>query len=168
MTTPRSKRQHLTVLIILLTPFGMAAGVGCVELAALFLGSEFSPDENGDGFPPGNDNGNDNGDPGTGVPVVQLQVSNTSPVVGEEVMFTCVQTAGAMENVTFDFITSETRLVEDGASGTARLIIDQTDVATSISVQCVTTNAFGTSEPSNTQTIIPLEGTTPPAPPSEP
>ena len=142
---------------ICLVIFGLLSG-GCVELGILL----------GDGWPNGSTNGSatdgsdgDDQPPDSngpdGVPVVRLDVSNSNPLAGEELLFECTLVGGDPDGVTFAFQPAGGRLIVDPQSGTALYVVDQSDVGVELVVTCTATNAFGTSEPSNQQVIIPMQ-----------
>ena len=136
---------------ICLVLLGFLSG-GCVELGIL-LRNEWPVDStggsNGDVQPP-DSNGTD------GIPDVRLNVSNPNPLAGEEVLFTCTLVEGDSNGVTFAFQPAGGRLIVEAQSGTASYIVDQSDIGVELIVTCTATNAFGTSEPSNQQIIIPM------------
>ena len=78
---------------------------GCVELGFILqegisggtTGGSGSGEVDGDNSAPGSDAVAD-------VPVVRLGVSNPSPLVGEEVLFTCAVFDGSAASVTFAFM----------------------------------------------------------------
>jgi hypothetical protein len=143
------------VLCVLLLP--VLTG-GCVELgfivqeamAGASTGSPGGGETDGEDSPSG---------PGTTdeVPVVRLSVSNSNPMVNEEVVFTCRVVDGDAAEVTFAFQPADARLSVNSRIGTASYIVDQTDVGVELTVTCTATNAAGRSEPSNRQSIIATE-----------
>lgn len=147
----------LKYLVTSLTLIAFLSG-GCVELGILL----------GDGWPNGSTDGSatdgsdgDDQPPDSngpdGVPVVRLDVSNSNPLAGEELLFECTLVEGNSDGVTFAFQPAGGRLIVDPQSGTALYVVDQSDVGVELVVTCTATNAFGTSEPSNQQVIIPMQ-----------
>lgn len=156
--TPRSNLSSIPVLraavclALLLLPAALA---GCVEICAALDCGFFDNDNGGssnDNGPP-HGNGNDNS---AGNLRVTLSISNTNPVVGEEVVFVCRVTSGdAGDLPRFEFQPARTRLVVDERQGVARFIVDAVDVGVQFTVTCTVTTATGaTSPPSNSASFI--------------
>ena len=105
----------------------------------------------GDGTPP-DGNGTDPGDDGAGL-AVTLRVSNPTPQPNEEVILTCALVNGTGANVTFDFQPEVGRLSVDHDAGTARFIVDESDVGVAITFTCTASDENGPGNPSNSETI---------------
>ena len=88
------------------------------------------------------------------IPVVRLDLSNSSPQVNEEVRLTCSVVGGDAGGVVFDFQPANGRLFINRASGTASFIVEETDVGVEFAFTCTATNETGTSGPSNQRVII--------------
>ena len=142
----RYLRAFLPVLAVL-----MAAG--CIELQQALRPTEPYPP--GDGSPPVEPEPPVNGQTPPEVPAVTLAVSNPAPIVGEEVLLTCRLVEGDSDGATFHFQPPDSRLLVNQEAGTARLIVDQSDIGTEFTFTCTATNEEGTSEPSSAQTFIP-------------
>ena len=127
------------------------AGVapGCVELGPVNGGRPGS----GNGLSPPDDNGAEPPDDEVNLSVT-LRVSNPTPRANEQVTLTCMLTDGRAENVTFNFQPADGRLVVDPAAGTASFIVQESDVGVALIYTCTASDQNGTSEPSNSQTII--------------
>jgi len=115
------------------------------------------------GGPPGADGaaGDDDGagpvdDDGENRPSVTLEVSNPTPQLNEEVVFTCslASASGAGETL-FEFQPENGRLAIDADRGTAVFIVQESDIGVAFTFTCTATNDNGTSEPSNPRIIIP-------------
>ncbi len=127
---------------------------GCIELQAILTGVY---PEAGDGPLPADGGG---GTPSDGTsddrPVVTLTVSNNNPVVNEEVLLRCTLTTGGPAGVSYAFEPAGVLVGVNPASGTAAFIPSAPDVGTEFRFTCIATTDAGTSEPSNTQVLIPL------------
>ncbi len=106
-----------------------------------------SPDD--DGIDP-----NSNGD-SDGIPVVSLRVSNPLPQMNETVTLTCSLDAGSSTALTFDFQPNDGRLDRGRTAGTAEFTPSESDLGAELTYTCTATNAFGTSNRSNTVTVLP-------------
>ena len=141
-------RLALTLLV------GLCFIGGCIELHAILTG--VYPDA-GDGPPPANGDG---GTPSDGTsddrPVVTLTVSNNNPVVNEEVLLRCTLTTGSPAGLSYAFEPAGVLVGVNPVSGTAAFIPSAPDAGTEFRFTCTATTDAGTSEPSNTQVVIPL------------
>ena len=138
--------HRLRVAILLTALLGLAAG--CIGVGV--------PDGQGQGssdgtLPDGGGSGPGNG--GTG-PAVSLRVSNPTPQLNEEVILTCVLVDGSGANVTFDFQSAGGRLLVDHNAGTARFIVQESDVGAALTFTCTASDESGTGNRSNSLTII--------------
>jgi len=106
-----------------------------------------------DGDTPPDGNGSDPGDGGADL-AVTLRVSNPTPQPFEQVTLTCSLVNQVSANVTFDFQPNLGRLVVDHDAGTARFIVDESDVGVAIAFTCTASDENGAGDPSNSQTII--------------
>ena len=139
-------------LLVLLTCFCFVGG--CIELQAILAG--VYPDT-GDGPPPANGDGGTPSDGTSGDrPVVTLTVSNNNPVVNEEVLLRCSLTTGDPAGLRYAFEPAGFLVGVNPVSGTAAFIPSAPDAGTEFRFTCTATTDAGTSEPSNTQVIIPL------------
>ncbi|MFQ5591479.1 MAG: hypothetical protein ACE5HE_09980 [Phycisphaerae bacterium] len=131
---------------------------GCVELLSALTGLEpdgitsdadgGSPSSGGDGSAPG---GNDS----SGVPVVSLRVSNTSPQVNETVTLTCLLDSGTAEGITIEFQANNGRLDRGTSANTAQFTPAESDIGAEFTFTCRGTNVVGTGAPSRAVTVIP-------------
>ncbi len=112
-----------------------------------------------DGTPPPDGNGPDPGGNGANL-AVTLRVSNPNPQPNEEVILTCALVNDSGANVTFDFQPQDGRLSVDHDAGTARFIVDESDVDVAITFTCTASDENGPGNRSNSLTIIvsPLSG----------
>ena len=142
-------RRHLIPVLAAVA----ACSGGCIDLQ---LALQNAIQESTDGSLPPNDDQNEPDGPGdSDIPVVTLSVSNPAPQLNEEVLLMCSLVGGDADAVTFDFQPDYGRLIVDRRRGTATLIIDPTDIGSTLEFTCTATNEAGTSEPSNEQVIIP-------------
>ena len=109
-----------------------------------------------DEMPPSDGNGSDPGDGGTDL-AVTLRVSNRTPRPNESVSLTCSLVSGGRADVTFSFQPQDGRLDVDPVAGTARYIVQESDVGAARTFTCTARDENGTGEPSNPQTIIASE-----------
>lgn len=94
--------------------------------------------------------------PDNGTLIVTLEVSNTSPNVGELVDLTCVVFGAGAQNATRGFDGPVDRLNIDAFSGTATLTPDPSDIGASLPFTCTATLGDGRTFTSNEVTIIPV------------
>jgi hypothetical protein len=127
---------------------------GCIEILSALnaiqpgdTNGTQSPDD--DGIDP---NGNGDSD---GIPVVSLRVSNPFPQMNETVALTCSLDAGNTEGLTFDFQPDDGFLDQGRRAGTAEFTASEPDINVEFTYTCTATNAFGTSNRSNTVTVLP-------------
>jgi len=106
-----------------------------------------------DDAPSSDGNGVDPGDGGTAL-AVTLRVSNRSPRPNQQVTLTCSLVNGDRANVIFSFQPEDGRLVVDSVAGTARFIVQESDVSLALTFTCTASDESGEGEPSNSQTII--------------
>lgn len=132
--------QHWAA-VFLAALLGLAGG--CVGLGVTGPLDGMSPD--GNGVDPGN---------GGTTLAVTLRVSNPTPQPNEEVILTCTLVSGSGANVTFNFHSQDGRLVVDPVAGTARFIVQESDVGVALEFTCTASDENGVGEPSNPQTII--------------
>ncbi len=102
--------------------------------------------------PPSDGNGGDPGD-GGGNLAVTLRVSNPTPRANQLVTLTCTLVSGNRDNVTFNFQPQDGRLIVDPDAGTARFIVQESDVGVARTFTCTASDENGVGEPSNPQTI---------------
>lgn len=133
-------------------------GGGCVELQYWVSGGTIDrPGWNGsDGGGSNNDNGNGNGgnDNSNDDFAVSLSVSNETPEVNEEVIFSCMVSSGSAEGVRFSYDESSTRLTVDTETGRAAFVVSETDLGIEFSVRCAAENAAGETAISDEITVI--------------
>ncbi len=142
-------KRSLTVTALL-----MALGAaGCIELTGMLQSA--MPGSDGGGATSTGPSGSTGGDADPSPPVVMLSVSNTGPLVGEEVELTCSVVAGTTTDLTFDFQPADPRLLVQNRTGVATFIVEEPDVGSELAFTCRATNAAGTSQPSAEVVIIP-------------
>jgi len=125
---------------------------GCIELAYLLNPGPSLPDDGSSGDGDGQDGLPDgNGDDPPPLRVA-LSVSNPTPQVNEQVFLKCAVTAGNAEGVIFSFQPSGGRLFVDQSAGVASFIVNETDVATSLTFTCAARNDLG--ETATSQAVI--------------
>ena len=126
---------------------------GCFDVTGtLFPGLGQLGDGNGlgaDGSQP-----NDTGSGGPR-PVVTLTVRNPTPGLSETVILDCRRVGGSVAGTIFTFQPAGGRLVVDRVSGTARFVVDASDLNTALSFTCAATDENGASDPSNRVTVFP-------------
>lgn len=144
-------RIRLAVLLVAI-PITLS---GCIELQRWLTGVVGDNGGNGGGA---SDNDNmPTPDPGNGETLaVDLRASNTSPVVGEEVVFTCSLRAGDGAGIEFDFQPRIPRLVVDESRGRATFIVSPSDVGVELGLRCSATNAGAESATSAEVVVIPV------------
>lgn len=108
---------------------------------------------NGDGGG-GNNGGGSNGDGDPMPATVRLVASNSTPGVGEEVLLTCVVMPAPDAGTDYSFEPAD-RLDIDERGGTARFIVDVTDVGVSLTFRCAATDNSGETVRSPAVTVIP-------------
>ncbi len=111
---------------------------------------------NGNANSNANENVNNNDGGGDSLDV-QLSVSNQTPGLFEQVLFTCSLTGQPPEgDVLFNFFPDEEgRLDANGFSGTAVFIVQEEDLGRTFSYQCEATTDTDAGPASNTVTISP-------------
>lgn len=142
-------RCRLTIAALLVT----LVASGCIELAGALQVA--IPGSDGGGATSTEGVGSTGGDGNSSSLIVMLSVSNSSPLVGEEVELTCSLVAGSTTDLTFDFQPADPRLVLNNRTGVATLIIEQPDVGSEFAFTCTATNLAGPSPPSAEVVIIP-------------
>jgi hypothetical protein len=105
-----------------------------------------------DGTQPSDGNGFDPGDGGVDL-AVTLRVSNPSPRPNQLVTLTCSLVSGGRANVTFNFQPQDGRLAVDHDAGTARFIVQESDVGVARIFTCTASDENGVGEPSDPQAI---------------
>jgi hypothetical protein len=75
--------------------------------------------------------------------------------MNETVTLTCSLDAGSPAGLTFDFQPNNLRLEEDRTAGTAEFTPSESDLGSELTATCTATNDFGTSNRSNSVTVIP-------------
>jgi hypothetical protein len=133
-----------------LLSFGMS--MGCVEICAAWNCGYF---DNGDGA----GGGNGNLPPGNGGEDslrVALSLSNTNPIVGEEVVLLCRVVSGETDDMLrFSFQPTPGRLIVDSRQGIGRFIVDEMDVSVQFSFTCMGSIEGASSAISNRVSFIP-------------
>lgn len=86
---------------------------------------------------------------------VQLEVSNPTPQVDEQVSIQCVASGTFTQPLSYAFDSSTDRLQTDPSAGTASLIIAQSDRGSAISISCTATDADGQQATSSVVRITP-------------
>lgn len=109
----------------------------------------------GSGSGGGGSGGNGSGGGGSPTPLtVELVVSNPTPGLGEEVVLTCVLTPRGDAELMYSFQPSD-RLMIDSRRGTARFIVEVTDLGVSLSFRCTAFDGGAVDVRSSSVTVIP-------------
>ncbi len=101
--------------------------------------------------PPGD---GDNGD-GPVTFAVSIQVSNPTPQLSEEVTLRCTTVGTVMEPLTFDFQSRDVALQVDSTNGTARFLVNESDLGLTIDVTCSASDGTGQPAASRRVTVAP-------------
>lgn len=104
---------------------------------------------------PGGDTGNGDGTPTPPEFTVQLEVSNPTPQVDEEVSIQCLASGTFTQPLTYAFDSSTDRLQTNPNAGTASVIVSQPDQGSTISISCSATDAEGHQATSSVVHITP-------------
>lgn len=147
----KSHRLRRSVGMSLALAAGAVGAPGCLEVIDILRGVAPQPTPGGSG----SGGGGLPGDGGNAAPVVQLSASNPAPRPNEEVLLTCRLTQGDATNATFSFQGGANRLAIDARRGTARFLVDASDIGVAFTFTCSATTPEGTSDRSNEQVIIP-------------
>jgi len=86
---------------------------------------------------------------------VQLEVSNPTPQVDEQVSFQCVASGTFTRPLSYAFDSNTDRLQTNPSAGTASLIIAQSDQGSTILISCTATDADGQEATSSAVRITP-------------
>ncbi len=136
-------------------PAQTALGVASWFVLAGCLGTPVLPGDGSGSNGDGGSGGGGSGGGGSPTPITaQLNVSNPSPGLGEEVVLTCAVSPTPDGTLTYSFEPMD-RLSVDARRGTARFIVDATDIGPSFSFRCSATDGEALTVRSPVRSVIP-------------
>ena len=99
-----------------------------------------------------------NGGPDVDLPVVELSVPNSTPVLAQLVVLTCTRDGGKVAGTIYDFQDRGSfsgLLAVDEVGGTASFTVEQSDLGVGLVFTCTATDENGTSVPSREVLVFP-------------